>query len=272
MFGWERSRLSRVTNTLTAYLFDRWKHLLRWDAERLTPTQLSQYAQAVQRAGSPLSNCCGFLDGTMREVARPVQNQRILFNGWKRHHALKFHSLITPDGMHIHVYGPVEGRRHDETIFQSSGLQNLLSKYLWSPNGKPLVIYADSAYGLSQHLLSPFQSSVGQAGLSQEEKKWNYQMSRVRESVEWSFGNLVRTWPAIDGKHNKVLLTPIGIQYLVAVLLTNARNIMQPGQVSQFFSCAPPSLSEYFHGLPSEEDEEAWDMRALAGPLYEECD
>lgn len=39
-FGWERSRFSRVTRTLASYIYLRWRHLLHFDTQRLTPESL----------------------------------------------------------------------------------------------------------------------------------------------------------------------------------------------------------------------------------------
>lgn len=54
MFGWERTRFSRITNSLAAFIYDKWKHLMYFDAHRLTPEKLKQYAAAVAAKGAPL--------------------------------------------------------------------------------------------------------------------------------------------------------------------------------------------------------------------------
>ena len=52
----------------------------------------------------------GFMDGTVRLIARPGEHQRVLYNGHKRMHALKFQSVVAPNGMMIaNLYGPVGG-------------------------------------------------------------------------------------------------------------------------------------------------------------------
>jgi hypothetical protein len=117
---------------------------------------LEQYCAVLSEKGCPLPTCWGFIDGTLRKIARPSQNQRIVYNGWKRYHALKFHTIITPDGLHAHVWGPVEGRLVDQTLYAESGLANILREHSHDTNGIPLQIYGDPAYGLSEHLISPF--------------------------------------------------------------------------------------------------------------------
>ena len=51
--------------------------------------------------------CFGFIDGTVRPICRPKQNQRIVYNGHKRVHGLKCQSVVLPSGMIANMYGPV---------------------------------------------------------------------------------------------------------------------------------------------------------------------
>ena len=51
------------------------------------------------------------MDGTVRPVWRPTNNQKTLFNGHKRIHAIKFQSVIAPNGLTTNLYGPVEGKK-----------------------------------------------------------------------------------------------------------------------------------------------------------------
>lgn len=226
-FGWEGSRVSRITRSLMSYILDRWRHLLLFDSARLSPETLQRFADAISARGSPVKTIWGFIDGTLRKIARPVRNQRIVYNGWKRIHALKFHSLLTPDGLHVHVYGPIEGRRHDQTLYRQSGLHELLAEHSWSPDGDPMQIYGDPAYGLETHLFSPYKSAT----LTEDQKTWNYRMSRVREAVEWGFGEVTKTFPFLDfSKNHKILLNPSGAYYLVGILLCNAHTILHRPQ------------------------------------------
>ena len=104
-------------------------------------------------------NCFGFVDGTVRPCSRPRQNQRILFNGHKRVHALKFQSVVFPNGLICNLYGPVEGRRHDSGMLAESRLLDQLQLHAYTPNGKPPCIYGDPAYPLRVHLQVPYQGN-----------------------------------------------------------------------------------------------------------------
>ena len=92
-------------------------------------------------------------------------------------------------------------------------------------------------------------------------------MSRVRIVAEWVFKEMVNTFGFLDyQKNQKLLLQPVGVQFLVAALLHNAHVCLHNPQVTQFFNLvrenqvgigredwieeellAPPALLEYFH-------------------------
>jgi hypothetical protein len=73
-------------------------------------------------------------------------NQQLMYNGWKQMHCLKYHVIISPDGMIIHIFGPIEGCQHNETCFKKSGVLEILEKHFWSPMGEPLIVYGDPTY------------------------------------------------------------------------------------------------------------------------------
>ena len=81
--------------------------ITQWNDTLLNPALLETYARAIQQIGSPLHNCFGFIDGTVRSLCRPDQNQRIVYNGHKRVHGLKYQSVALPNGMIANMYGPI---------------------------------------------------------------------------------------------------------------------------------------------------------------------
>ena len=106
-----------ITNHMTDWTYNRWNHLLTtYNHNLLSPANLMLYADAVHQSGAALDNCWGFIDGTVRPVCRPGVNQRVLYNGHKRVHSIKFQSVALPNGLVGHWYGPVEGRRHDSSM------------------------------------------------------------------------------------------------------------------------------------------------------------
>ena len=83
------------------------RRITDWNLAVLNPPALQTYADCIHQHGAPLNNCFGFIDGTVRPIARPGTNQRILYNGHKRVHSLKFQAVAIPNGLIAHLYGPV---------------------------------------------------------------------------------------------------------------------------------------------------------------------
>ena len=186
------------------------------------------------------------MDGTVRRIARPKYLQRVLYNGHKRVHAIKFQNVVIPNGLIANLAGPYEGRRHDCTILQESGLlQNL--RRVAHHDGQPLCLYGDPAYPLNVHLQAPSPTR----GITHEMKAYNKAMSAVRVSVEWMFGNITKYFSFIDFKrHMKVNLSAVAKMYLVFALLVNARTCLYGNIVSKTFDLQPPTLDQYFWYIP----------------------
>ena len=112
IFGRPVPELCMIGNTVTDWIYAHHSHrIAQWNQTILNPLELEKYAEVVFNKGAPLSNCFGFVDGTVRPITRPGENQRLLYNGHKRVHGLKFQSLVLPNGLIAHLYGPV-GKPH----------------------------------------------------------------------------------------------------------------------------------------------------------------
>ena len=101
--------LCMITNQVLDYIYQAHSHrILQWNHQQLSQANLERFAEVVHRKGAPLNNCFAFVDGTVRPICRPgTVNQRLLYNGHKRVHGIKFQSVVTPDGMIANMYGPV---------------------------------------------------------------------------------------------------------------------------------------------------------------------
>jgi len=96
---------SMVTNILIDHIYaihGRW--LTQTNLDISSPDHLEMYAAAITLRGSPLHNCFGFIDGTVRPTARPEESQRVVYNGHKRVHTLKFQSVVLPNGLIGNIY------------------------------------------------------------------------------------------------------------------------------------------------------------------------
>ena len=101
--------VSMVTNAVVDIIYATHRPRTRWNHDILDPDQMEMYmyAAAITARSAPLQNCFGFIDGTVRPIARPGDNQRILYNGHKQVHALKFQSVVFSNGLIANMYGPV---------------------------------------------------------------------------------------------------------------------------------------------------------------------
>ncbi|CAB4022736.1 Hypothetical predicted protein, partial [Paramuricea clavata] len=151
---------------------------------------LEQYAEAIH------NNCFGFIDGTVRPISRPRENQCVVYNGHKHVHALKFQSVVIPNGLIAKMYGPVEGKRHDSGMLAESGLMGQLELNAHSMNDQPMCLYGDPAYPLRVHLQAPYRI----AQLTQQMRLFNTLMSSTRVSVEWLFGDIIHYFKFVDFK------------------------------------------------------------------------
>ena len=168
---------------------------------------------------------------------------RVLYNGHKKVHGIKFQSVAAPNGLIANLFGPVEGRRHDSAMLARSGLLQMLERYSIARDGSILCIYGDPAYPLRPQLQRPFRS----AQITPLQNEWNKAMSKVRVSVEWVFGDVINYYKFLDFRKNlKIQLSAVGKMYIVCALLQNARSCFYGNSTSSFFDCNPPNIQEYF--------------------------
>lgn len=238
-FGRPVSELCMMTNHMMNIIYDGHSHLLtELNQAWLAPAQLYNFSQVIQNKGAALQNCWGFIDGTVRPICRPTHNQRLVYNGHKRVHSLKYQSVVAPNGLIANLFGPIEGCRHDSGMLRESNLLNLLERYSHDHNGNILCLYGDPAYPLREHLQAPFRGN-----LTPMQEDFNKSMSRVRISVEWVFGEICTYFAFVDFKKNlKMELSPVGKMYKICALLTNARTCLYKSKTSMFFDIDPPIL------------------------------
>ena len=97
-----------IYNTVINYIFNEHGHLIsHWNHTLLRSKNLQRYADSIAAKGAALQNSFVFVDGTVRPICCPKQNQRVVYNGHKRVHSLKFQSVVVPSGVIAYLYGPV---------------------------------------------------------------------------------------------------------------------------------------------------------------------
>jgi hypothetical protein len=90
-----------------------------------------------------LDSVFGIIDGTGVEIASPSgTSQRASYRGHKRQNCLKFQAISAPDELLLHLFGPVEGRRHDMFLYNESRLDNVLMSSMFIAERK-YYLYGD---------------------------------------------------------------------------------------------------------------------------------
>ena len=245
-FGRSAPGMSRLIKALRILLYERYSNALRNPAP-LSAAQCATYAAAIEcKCGMPV--VVGFIDGTVREICKPVVLQGPLYNGKDRIHALKYQAINTPDGTIRHLAGPYPGSRHDQFMLHESGILDWMSKFPALPLGVNPVIYADAGYSITPGIEVPYHD----AEINAQHAAYNNAMSSARISIEWEFGAILRHWASLGFKPQQQLLSQrkIGQIYFVAALLTNFANCCRPNTTSKYFRCAAPSLDDYLRMLP----------------------
>ncbi|KAL8276754.1 hypothetical protein RQP46_010863 [Phenoliferia psychrophenolica] len=257
LFGRDVSQCSRIINLLIDYMFFTWaRGLMKWNPALMTPERCELFAAAARMKGSVLDNICCLIDGTIRGIARPIDEQRQWFNGHKRKHAAKYQLVSSLDGLLVHLF-PSVGRRGDMGILDSSGIIDIWREHLLGDNGRQMACFGDLGYGCLQGVLYCGFNASNDA----IKNAFNDRMKVVRVCVEWAFGEIVTLWAQLDRKkEQKTGLRPIGRMYVVAAFLTNCLFCIRGGnKTATYFGLVPPTLTEYlesFEGIMAEWGEE----------------
>ncbi|XP_031328307.1 uncharacterized protein LOC116159472 [Photinus pyralis] len=119
-FNMSSQSLSQIINTTISIILRERGNLLDQlnNLEWLNRERMAVYADAIYNKGGAIHNCWGFIDGTTRGICRPLIDQEEYYSGHKKHHCLKYQSVICPDGIIASFIGAFPGRRHDAAIFR----------------------------------------------------------------------------------------------------------------------------------------------------------
>jgi hypothetical protein len=107
VFGCSVSKLSRVVSAMRRLLYNAFVHALNHPGD-LTLRELERFSAAIEaKSGIGGRFIFGFVDGTVRSIPKPSHLQSAVYNGKDRVHALKYQSVVTPDGISWPAPGPV---------------------------------------------------------------------------------------------------------------------------------------------------------------------
>ena len=83
-FGRPVPELSMISSLVVDTIYQEHNHrITQWNDTLLNPALIETYDRDIRKNSGPLHNCFGFIDGTVRPICRPDQNQRIVYKGHK---------------------------------------------------------------------------------------------------------------------------------------------------------------------------------------------
>ena len=100
-----KSKLSSIICTFSAALYQFTTPYL--NDVTLWLHQMPYYAMLIDQKMEGLIDCVwGFIDGTIRRMARPLYHQRSIYTHFKKCHCVKFQSITVPEGFIACLLGP----------------------------------------------------------------------------------------------------------------------------------------------------------------------
>jgi hypothetical protein len=114
-FGVSYGFLSEATKSIERWLFKQAANKLNtFNPVLCTRERLTRYARVITKYGCPVPNVCAVIDGTKFAIAKPggdVANDIATYSGkHPSQNCLGYQALITPDGLFLHLFGPLEGQ------------------------------------------------------------------------------------------------------------------------------------------------------------------
>lgn len=243
LFGRSRSYISMTFTAILLHLHRRYHAIVEWHPY-LDYDGIRSYAEALTKSANTVE-IWGFIDGTSRPICRPGEDQEVFYSGYKKIHGIKFQGIATPDGLIMSCSGPYSGRTNDLRMFQRSRLEERLRRLF---DGRtPYYLFRDSAYQSCYKVRTPLRRY---RQLSAQELRYNQLLSSDRISVEQVFGRVLQQWHfnCLKSLH-KLGLSPIGLHYTVAVLLTNCYTCLHGNAVSSRYGIQPLPLEQYLGSI-----------------------
>ncbi len=128
--------MSNIIHFMLPFIDEKFKKVLFLDTDRIAPL-LDDFCLANIERGGLIPNVWCFFVGKVQPIALPSTRgeeetaanavaQRCMYNGHKRLHGQKFQTLVTRDGIIVHIFGPFTGRNYDITMYRHSNIEETI--------------------------------------------------------------------------------------------------------------------------------------------------
>ncbi|XP_025199917.1 uncharacterized protein LOC112597904, partial [Melanaphis sacchari] len=164
-------------------------------------------------------HCLGSIDGKHVTIKKPPDSGSFYYN-YKNTFSIVLLALVNANYEFLMVDVGLNGRISDGGVLGHSDFGKMMGNQLLNiPEPQqvrrsnkilPYVFVADGAFAMTQNLLKPY-SRVGN-NLTEEQRLFNYRLSRARRIVENAFGILVSRFGVLQ---KDILLSPEKAQTIV---------------------------------------------------------
>ena len=157
-------------------------------------------------------------------------------------HGYMFQSVEPPNGLCMDLWGPDSFRRSDIDLLTDSNINGRLAAVM-ADIEKQYRVYGD---GIFPHLSHITSKHTGDTTI--EERYENGIMTKIRIANEWAYGITENLFTMIKFHYSFRLRknSECPYFYIAATILRNAHCCLYGNKVSQYFSCLPPTLENYF--------------------------
>lgn len=167
--------------------------------------------------GPGFSRCVGVVDAMEHPCNRPKVNQQLWYSGKSKMHTIKSQIVVEPiHGRILHVYSGLCGSTHDKTIFDNSGVDELVKA-----NESIMADLGYQGIQASVEAILPYKKSKHHP-LTPDQKLFNQQLSSKRVIAEHVFSRLQK-WKILSNKWEGKFNNPLRYSqvFLVCCALTN---------------------------------------------------
>ncbi|XP_044248784.1 putative nuclease HARBI1 isoform X1 [Drosophila takahashii] len=206
LFGVSKPIVCRILHEFTREV------IVKLAPEYLPPVFLTQEAilenvKGFEDMGFP--QCFGAIDGCHIEV-RPHAKDAVDYHNYKGWYSTVLFAMVDYRYRFSYISVGSPGRCHDSKIFENSNLKRIIEESeLMDEHSRiindvevPVLILGDSAFRFSKNLMKPYPFSVE---ANEEQKAFNYNLSKTRRVVENAFGHLKARFRRIGkGLDNRV--------------------------------------------------------------------
>lgn len=189
LFGGHAPALCEIFWEQIESFIDGRKHLAQGSiATPMIFNRLEPYASAISEVTGPsgVADVVTFLDAKLYFINRPGGGlQRVLFDGRKKRHGLRWQALVLPGGILALFSGPYEARMNDLRVYSQSRLDLELVPAL-TKIGRQHLVYTDAGYFYRIGLCPPHHpSSTPASALTDAANDQDSSMRPARATGEW---------------------------------------------------------------------------------------